>query len=292
MIYNLRLWTIITLIYFLVISVYAMADENRRLNDDADALYKAVSGVKIDAASYPDLDAQYLQRLYPPVRLYALNISKFGIKGLSVYDRGFKLDDMRWHVTAIFNQSDKPVHIRLNLDTIWSGIRNQTQQLKSNSTYNKYLLYDVINKQILGRYDGYADITIKPESARLISIRLFTGYPQILSIGDHIGQGFLELKDIRWDKPISMITASTRGINNKNTSIRLYIPQGWKIRSTAINEKSGSWEEYNPDMIRFDVPDASGEITWHATFDGSLYIKPKSRRVNKSAIVSKPVISE
>jgi hypothetical protein len=293
MIYNLKQWTIITLICFFATGVNASTYENRHLNHEADALYKAVSGVEADAASYPDVDAQYLQRLYPPMRLYELNIDNLGTKELSVYDRGFKQDDIRWHVTAVFNQSDNPVNICLNLDSVWGGIGKQTQQVKSNTTNNKYLLYDVINKQVLGGYEGYADIRIEPESARLISIRLFTGYPQILSIGNHIGQGYFELKDISWDKPISMITAITKGLNNKNTSIRLYIPQGWKIRSTAINEKSGSWEEYHPDMIRFDVPDASGETTWHATFDGSLYIKPKSRPVNKSAlVVINSVISE
>ncbi|MHB1455494.1 MAG: hypothetical protein ACYC0V_01115 [Armatimonadota bacterium] len=176
--------------------------------------------------------------------------------------------------------------IRLNLDRLWNNNAKEKQQKKSDITKNNYLIYDVITKRILGRYDGYADISLAPGSARLLSIRLFTGYPQILSIGDHIGQGLYELKNIRWDEAISTITANTKGINDRNTSIRLYIPDGWKIRLTAINDKSGNWEEYNPEMIRFDVPDASGVVTWRAGFDGSLYIKPKHRAINTSPIAA------
>lgn len=263
------------------------------LTDEADALYKSISGISIDDAAYPDVDSQYMLRLSPPVKLPRVIINGPEANTLSIYDRCFAKDEMKWHVTAVFNRSDNPANVRMNLDRIWDNNGKTSKKLKSKSTENKYLLYDVINKQILGRCDGFADIDVKPQSARLISTQIDTGYPLILSIGDKIGQGFFELIDFRWEKTISMITATTKGINNRNTSIRLYIPHGWKIRSTAINEKSGSWEEYNPEMIRFDVPDASGEITWRAAFDGSVYKKPKSRPVNSSAIAMlRPVISK
>lgn len=254
------------------------------LTDEAEALYKSISGTRLYEESYPSVEPQYLQRLSPPVRIPEIVISGSKTKTFTVFDRAFLRADRRWHLTAIFNRSDDPVNVRLNLDRIW-GIGGGTPKLPiSGVTENKYLLYDVIDKQILGIHDGSADISIYPNSARLISIQPHRGYPQILSIGDHIGQGLLELKEIRWDDAISTITATTKGINGRSTSIRLYIPQGWKIRSTAINDKGGNWEEYNPEMIRFDVPDASSEVKWRATFDGSVYVKPKPRPVNKSII--------
>lgn len=259
------------------------------LSPEASALFLAISGHAVPQKDFPDLDPGFLKRLNPPIRSKALVRDPKGRQTPIVYEHRFSRGSEEWRVVGLFNRAGSEAEVRLNLDRIWQENRvtlGKTAGKKSEAamTRREYLLYDILGKRILGVYQGLAEFRVMPGTAQLICIRAFAGYPRILSIGDHIGQGALELQDANWDERISMLTAKTKGINGASTSVRLYIPPGWKIRSIAINGKSSSWEEYRTEMIRFDAPDGREPATWRATFDGSIYRKPALRPMQAGPI--------
>ncbi|MHB0997862.1 MAG: hypothetical protein ACYC27_01335 [Armatimonadota bacterium] len=195
-----------------------------------------------------------------------------------------------WRVLGLFNWNDKTANVRLNLDRIWDENRFPVQGIPAKSdevgkTDRKYVLYDFWNQRLLGKYTGSASFKLPEKSGRVIVVREIQNHPQILSIGDHIGQGVEELRESRWDAGIQTLTCTTQGRRGAtNTVVRMYIPEGWKIRSVAVNNKSASWEEYHPEVIRLEIPDKNGPVTWRATFDGSPELQPKSRPVNPGLI--------
>lgn len=249
------------------------------LNEDALALFAAIRGETVTSNRYPNANPSYVAMMDPPMQFEKLPIECKQFPTYEAYRYEVNKNGSYWNLLALFNEQDDILSLRLNLDKMFDIYS------ESKTTKLSYIVYDVFTKQIIGLFTGEAVVSIKPNSARLMAIKAYEGYPLLLSIGNHIGQGFYELTSQRWDDAISSMTVTTKGLNHMNTTVRLYVPEGWKLRSLAVQERSMGWKEYQGQIYEFTIPDADHEVTWIATFDGGLYDIPYERMMSDAAFI-------
>lgn len=275
---QMRITRAAILCILLVIAIFAVQADAHRLNDDALALMAAIRCGDVRADLYPDAMPAHLAMMVPPMQFERLPIS--GGHGDDVQSYRFPVhkEGVSWQVLALFNEQDTPAILHLNIDKLFG--------IDSGSASSDYMVYDVFTKQIMGIYPGEADVIVKMNSARLLTIRPYDGRPLLMSIGNHIGQGYHELIAQRWDDAISAMQVTTKGLEAADTLIRLYVPDGWKLRSLAVRYRSAGWKELRGQIYEFTIPDANDETTWIATFDGGIYKGPVERLVS-----SKPLIA-
>jgi hypothetical protein len=209
-----------------------------------------------------------------------------------VFERRFAKGDEHWNVVELRNRSTSAVNIHLNLDRLDDESRFPELGFPAKPgclglTTRRYLLYDFEAGKLMGEYGGYVDLPVPARSSKAIVIRISTNHPQILSIGNRAGQGIDELVNADWEGSINMLAGTTKGtLGSLDTVVRLYIPDDWKIRAIAINERSVNWDGFVPGICRFTVPDKAGPTTWRVTFDGNSAEMPVSRPVDSGLIAN------
>lgn len=250
---------------------------NNDLNQEANALFFAVNGKLALQSKFPDVPSSRLAMMDPPLKFDNL------LKNSNALDAELyqlcvnKADDER-QVLAIFNKKTKDAVYKINLDRL--------HKTTSAATDNQYAVYDVFTKQFIGIFSDSMEIKIRAHSCRLISVMGYNGSPLLIAIGDHIGQGCYEYISRVWNSKISTTTYVTKGLKGKNTSARMFVPDGWKLRFLAVNGKSSDWEEYRRQIFKFDIPDADGETVWMTTFDGGVFNPPYTRKVSSAPLIS------
>ena len=101
-----------------------------------------------------------------------------------------------WQQVLIYNYEDEPADIQVQLsgDMMTDGALG----LQADKAY---YVHDFWNDRLLGRFDGSASFVAKLDAgeALVYSVRQVVDHPQLLSTDRHIMQGYLDMKDVRWD---------------------------------------------------------------------------------------------
>jgi hypothetical protein len=191
----------------------------------------------------------------------------------AVIEQTVNVPDSRWKVIGLFNFKPYAVNITLNLDRLWDDSAYAKAGLPADparigNTSRSYLIYDFWEEKFLGVHHGEAKLNIGPDSGhRVLVLHELQNHPQVLSVGDHIGQGLEEMKSLRWDEPTRTVAGTTKGRGGiRNTSMRLYVPEGWKLDALEANGEMIPSEQISPQVIRFTVPDRERPANWRARF--------------------------
>ena len=146
-------------------------------------------------------------RIYPHYRepKTARPLDAFtGVTDPQVYDLELSSD---WHQIALYNTSDEKAEV----STAISGRR--VDNAVGLDPAGHYHAYEFWSDSYLGKLPGTARIAreLEPNHCAMISLRKVQPYPQVLSTNRHILQGWLELKDVRWD-PESRTLSGTASV--------------------------------------------------------------------------------
>lgn len=115
-----------------------------------------------------------------------------GVTDPQVYDLELTPD---WHQVALYNTSDEKAEVA----TAISGQRvDNAIGLDPDGHYHAYEFW---SDTYLGKLPGTARLgrELEPNHCAMISVRKAQAHPQVLSTNRHILQGWVELKDVRWD---------------------------------------------------------------------------------------------
>ncbi|MFP6879295.1 MAG: hypothetical protein VCA37_20875 [Roseibacillus sp.] len=131
-----------------------------------------------------------------------------GVTDPQVYDLELTPD---WHQVALYNTSDEKAEV----STAISGQRvDNAIGLDPDGHYHAYEFW---SDTYLGKLPGTARIgrELEPNHCAMISVRNAQAHPQVLSTNRHILQGWVELKDVRWDPESRTLDGTARVIGGE-----------------------------------------------------------------------------
>lgn len=120
-----------------------------------------------------------------------------------------------WDVVGLFNFNSQPEK---------RAVRFEQLGLDPNA---EYLAFEFWNEKFLGRAKAGLELTLPPESSRIISIRRAADRPQLIGTDMHLLQGVHEVRRLDWDataKTLSGVYHRMAGIKGKAF---FYLPEGW-----------------------------------------------------------------
>ena len=198
----------------------------------------------------------------------------------------------RWHMVALTNYRPVLKHVRLNLDRLWDESAFDSQGFcgdlaKLGTTHRHYLVYDFWPKKFVGETGGAVEFDLEAMRGKVLAVRKALGRPQLLAVGDHIGQGIEELKESAWDDPtktLSLTTQGRRAIQHRRAIARA----GWMdcvSLSAGKTKLPHSFPE--PEVLLFTVPDQKSAVTCKVEFAGpNGTAKPAARPIDPGLVAA------
>ena len=98
-----------------------------------------------------------------------------------------------------------------------------------------YLVYDFYRDEFLGKLKDGITLENLPYECRILSVRPYSGVPQIVSTSRHITQGAAEISSMEFKNNTLTFRASL--IKGDEYSVKLYIPDGYKLKGYTGFEK-------------------------------------------------------
>ena len=150
-------------------------------------------------------------RIYPHYRepRTARPLDAFtGITDPQVYDLELTSD---WHQIALYNTSKEKAVV----STAISGPRiNNAIGLDPDGHYHTYEFW---TDTYLGKLPGTARIkrSLSPNHCAMISVRKVQAHPQVVSTNRHILQGWVEMKDVSWDRETRALSGTANVIGGE-----------------------------------------------------------------------------
>jgi hypothetical protein len=137
-----------------------------------------------------------------------------GVKDPQVYDLELTPD---WHQITFYNTGDK----RAEISTALSGERaDNAVGLDSKSEYHAYEFW---TDTYLGKLPGTGRLAreLEPNHCAMISLRKMQPNPQVVSTNRHLLQGWVDLKDIKWDTATKTLSGTAHVIGDEPFHIHI-----------------------------------------------------------------------
>ena len=159
-----------------------------------------------------------------------------GVKDPKIYDLELTPD---WHQVALFNSEKTTSAISVSLDKpmIDGG-------LALNSTA-EYYVYDFWKDDFVGKFKGVETIKANVDSMNcaMYSVRKVQVVPQLLSTNRHILQGWMDTKEVLWNKNNKTLSGKASVIAGEPFRIVL-ASNNWKLLNVTTNAGMVKMENY------------------------------------------------
>lgn len=163
-----------------------------------------------------------------------------------VYD--FKVNPA-WHQLTFYNHNMDSCKTELNTIEVALGKTENEGGMALNAT-KQYYVYDFWNDKFIGLLKG--SDTLKQElrrgESRMMSVHEALNVPQFISTNRHIMQGYIDLKDCRWDASDNRLKGKSDVIANEPYVIVIATngkrpvscqAKGYKVSFTITDSKAG-----------------------------------------------------
>lgn len=159
-----------------------------------------------------------------------------GGKNPQIYDLELTPD---WHQVALFNgeKANKTILVTLDKPMVDGG-------LALNSTAD-YYVYDFWKDAFVGKVKGTETIkaSIDSMACGMYSVRKVQAVPQLLSTNRHILQGWMDTKDLQWNKSRKALSGKASVIAGE--PFRLVIASNnWKLVNVTAVGATAKWENH------------------------------------------------
>ncbi|MGB0743200.1 MAG: hypothetical protein ACPGSB_01625 [Opitutales bacterium] len=174
-----------------------------------------------------------------------------------------------WHQVTFYNpdkENRKQIGINLSGEQVDGALG-----LDADTAYH---LYDFWNDRYLGALKGDQRLlqTLRPGEARMMSVRKIKKHPQVISTDRHIMQGYLDLKDERWDGETRTLSGISKIVGNDPYRVVL-TTTGRKITSVSTNHAPGVEHKiisHDNDIHELVLQGSKNtEVTWAVRFDSN-----------------------
>ena len=227
-----------------------------------------VTGRLLLANSFTQLSPKILRdltRIYPfhSTPLTARPVDAFISPHPQVYD--FRISP-QWHQVVFYNTEPKKetaVSVKLSGDTSEGGLG-----LERGKSYH---VYDFWNDHYVGVRSGDNALTqtLRPNEARMLSLREVLDRPQVVSTDRHLMQGLLELDKLKWNPAGQTLSGTARLVAGDAMVITL-ASNGFKPMGFHADEGVEIGIDPKPaaeGLIRFRVKaDVNRNAAWSVKF--------------------------
>jgi alpha-galactosidase len=120
-----------------------------------------------------------------------------------------------WEVVGLFNFDNTPAPRAIQFDQLG---------LEANS---EYTVFEFWEQQFLGVRKGGLELTLPPQSSRILAIRKLTGIPQLVGTDMHLLQGCHEVKQLDWDAGRGVLHGAFERAPGVAGKAFFYLPPGY-----------------------------------------------------------------
>lgn len=94
----------------------------------------------------------------------------------------------------------------------------------------EHLAFEFWEEKYLGCVKGQLELTLPPESSRIVSLRRAAGHPQLIGTDMHLLQGVHEVRQLQWDPAASKLSGAYHRMPGVTGKAFFYLPEGWYPR--------------------------------------------------------------
>ena len=233
--------------------------DRARLN----ASWTAVSGQLFYTSDWmPETPAERLdivKRCIPAHGLPARPVDVFESDVAKVWLLTDARRSVRRDVVALYNWGDKDDTVSIATDRI--GLPQADQ----------YVAFDFWANKFIAPFSGKITATLPGNSCRILAVRPVSDAPQLLSTSRHVTQGIVDVTGEKWDAAKSVLSATSKVVENDPYELRIILPVGEKSwRATDVMVPAGVKAAFKQDgpMLRVTLASpASREVDWSVRFE-------------------------
>ncbi|MFZ9938263.1 MAG: alpha-galactosidase [Luteolibacter sp.] len=248
----------------------SMHIDRARLN----AAWTAISGQLFYTSDWmPETPAERLdivKRCIPAHGLPARPVDVFESDVAKVWLLTDTRQAARRDVVALYNWGDKDDTIFITTDRV--GLPKADQ----------YVAFDFWANKFVAPFSGKITSTLPGNSCRILAVRPVSGAPQLLSTSRHVTQGIVDVTGEKWDAAKSVLSATSKLVENDPYELRIILPVGGKSwRATDVDVPAGVKSAFQQDgpMLRVTLTTpASREVRWSVRFEPAKAESPRHPR--------------
>jgi hypothetical protein len=118
-------------------------------------------------------------------------------------------------------------------------------------------------------------LSVPPQSCRILAVRPRLDRPQLLSTSRHITQGIVDVREENWIDADKILRGRSQLVGNDPYELRLALPakgQGWSVKAVAISARDRAagvktTVKETDGLVRVTLESpASREVSWSIRF--------------------------
>ena len=164
--------------------------------------------------------------------------------------------ETRQDLVGLFNwDASKPAELTLDL-------------AKLGLVEGPYVGFDYWENQFVPPVSGAFQVSLRPASCRVLSLRRALERPQLVSTSRHVTQGGVDVAELRWKEPV--LIGKSRLVAGDPYEVRLVAPQApasWQLMSVTVPAGVAESHEQDGPMVRILLGGPKTRlVTWMAVF--------------------------
>lgn len=161
-----------------------------------------------------------------------------------------------WDVVGLFNFNDKA-------ET--RGVRFEQLGLDAKADY---AVFEFWEEKFLGVLKNGVELSLPPESSRILSVRRVTGQPQLIGTDMHLLQGFHELKQLRWDEQQLALSGGFQRMPGLHSKAFFYLPAGFAPKfEFPLSPRSARLTHVSGNLWMQEIEFNESSYTWSLPFE-------------------------
>ncbi len=168
----------------------------------------------------------------------------------------FRVND-DWSLLTLYNtNSDGAMDfdIPLNTDNVSGGLALDPKA--------DYHAYDFWNQQYLGILHGHESLkqSLRKDEARMIALHRVSEYPQFISTDRHLMQGYLDLRNVTWEKDSHSLSGEANLISGEDFKL-IIATNGNEVSECLLSSGSIRMEKPEPGIVEL-ILNGEGWTRW------------------------------
>jgi len=132
----------------------------------------------------------------------------------------------------------------------------------------EYLAFEFWKEKFLGRVKSGLELTLPPQSSRIVSIRRATDRPQLIGTDMHLLQGVHEIRQLQWDTTTNLLSGIYHRMPGITGKAFFYLPEGWYPRfDFPLSPASARLTHVDGPVWMQEITFADADFAWTIPFE-------------------------
>jgi hypothetical protein len=199
----------------------------------------------------PPSRIRLMQQCLPPGNPLMRPLDLFEQSIPSVWHIRAKNDAEAWDVVGLFNFTNKAAQRMVQFDHL--GLETKAE----------YTVFEFWEERFLGVCKGSVEMTLPPESSRILAIRRLAGVPQLIGTDMHLLQGYHEVKRLSWDEKTGILAGTYQRAPGLNGKAFFHLPEGYYPKfDFPLSASSARLSHVDGPIWVQEIQFKEAELTW------------------------------